>query len=101
MVVNLFFVTLAALAGASVLSVLPAGIVAAFKSCAVPAVFGAMFVSCVIKEPLLAVPGIGIPGLLFASGRPALQHPATLILGAVFGTIAAVRVLYKAGVIKK
>lgn len=100
-VINLFFVTLAAVAGASVLSVLPAGIVSAFKSCAVPAVFGAMFVSCVIKEPLLAVPGIGIPGLLFASGRPALQHPATLILGAVFGTIVTARVLYKAGIIKK
>lgn len=102
-VTNLFFVTLAAIAGATLLAMLPASIANAFKNYTVAAIFGAMFGQFTLKYPLLAVAGLGIPVGLFmggpALGIPFLAQTWFVIVCSVFGTILIGRVLYKQHII--
>lgn len=94
-VVNLFFVTIAAVAGATILNVMPNFVVNAFRMYTVPAIFGAMFFQYGLKYPKLIVFGIGIPFILkfllpFVPG-----YAATLITLA--SVIAISKVIYKNG----
>lgn len=102
-ITNLFFVTLAAVAGAALLAVFPEPVANAFKNYTVAAIFGAVFGQFTMKYPALAVIGIGIPVGLFlgapALGIPFLAQTWVVIVLSVFGTIAAGRVLYKTGLL--
>lgn len=98
-VTNLFFVSLAAIAGAALLGMLPLNIQNAFKAYTVPAIFGAMFGQFGMKTPLLAVFGFGIPMFLLYGapllGLGFLSQAWIVIASAVFGTIFAGRIFYK------
>ena len=102
-ITNLFFTTLAAIAGATLLSMLPVSIANAFKNYTVAAIFGAMFGQFTLKYPQLGIVGLGIPVAL-ALGAPALGIPFlaqtwVLIVASVFGTILVGRIFYKAHII--
>lgn len=103
-VTNLIFVSIAAVSGAAILQMLPPVVADALKIYAVPAIFGAMFGQFVLKYPLIAVFGIGIPVCLYlggpAIGMPVLAKPYVVIASAVFGCIGVGRILYKMGIIK-
>lgn len=103
-VTNLIFVSVAAVAGAAILNVLPGPVADAFKLYAVPAIFGGMFGQFVLKYPHIAIFGIGIPlGLSLGAiylDVPFIGKPYVVIVCAVFGCISIGRVLYKKGIIK-
>lgn len=60
-ITNLFFVTLAAVLGAAILKAVPTIISDAFKTYAVPAIFGAVLMQFGIKYPKLLIFGLGVP----------------------------------------
>lgn len=92
-ITNLFFVTLAAVLGATILNVVPPIIAETFKSYAVPAIFGAVLMQFSMKYPKLLVFGLGIP-LACKLLIPAM--PAFLItLSGLVITIIASKILYK------
>lgn len=103
-VTNLFFVSIAAVAGATILATLPGPMADAFKLYAVPAIFGGMFGQFVLKFPYIAIFGISIPlGLSLGAhslGIPFMGKPYVVIVCAVFGCIAIGRILYKKGLLK-
>jgi hypothetical protein len=103
-VTNLFFVSLAAVAGAYILSLLPLSVQNAFKSYTVPAIFGAIFVQFGMKAPSLILFAIAIPFLMLyaapLAGLPFLATPWLVIVASVFGTILIARILFKLGVLK-
>lgn len=102
-VTNLFFTTLAAVAGATLLAIFPEPIAIAFKQYTVAAIFGAVFGQFTLKYPALAAAGLGIPLLLFiggpAIGLSFLAESWIVIIGSVFGTIGFGRLLYKKGLL--
>lgn len=104
-ITNLFFVSLAAVAGTALLELLPPSVQQAFKLYTVPAIFGAMLGQFGGKAPSLIVFGLAIPFfMLYAAPRMGLAFLATpwlVIIVSVFGTIAIARVLYTKGLIKK
>ena len=60
-ITNLFFVTLAAVLGAAILNAVPPIVSDAFKSYAVPAIFGAVLMQFGIKYPILLIFGLVVP----------------------------------------
>ncbi len=93
-VTNLFFVTLAALAGTALLAAFPPAIALAFKKYTVAAIFGAVFGQFALKYPVLAIPGIAIPLALYWSGIGFFTQTWVVIVMSIFGTIAIGRLLY-------
>jgi hypothetical protein len=103
-VTNLFFVSLAALAGAAILGALPLWLQNIFKTYTVPAIFGAMLGQFGAKIPLLAPIGFGIP-LFLLYGAPLmglgfLSAPWIVIAASVFGAILVARAFFGMGIIK-
>lgn len=102
-VTNLFFVSLAAIAGATLLGMLPLSIQNAFKAYTVPAIFGAMFGQFGMKYPVLAIFAFGIPMFLLYGapmlGFAFLAQAWIVIASAVFGTILMGRLFYKMKII--
>ncbi len=102
-VTNLFFTTLAAVAGTALLAAFPEPIALAFKQYTVAAIFGAVFGQFTLKYPLLAVAGIGIPMAMHLIAHslhiPFLAQSWLLIVASIFGTIAIARVFYKKGLL--
>ncbi|MDD4552143.1 hypothetical protein RBH88_00990 [Aminobacterium sp. MB27-C1] len=102
-VTNLFFTTLAAIAGTALLAVFPEPIAIAFKQYTVAAIFGAVFGQFTLKYPKLAVAGIAIPLLIYIVapkiGLGFLTQTWIVIVASVFGTIAVGRLLYKKGLL--
>lgn len=102
-ITNLFFTTLAAVAGAALLAIFPEPIAIAFKQYTVAAIFGAVFGQFTLKFPKLAIAGIAIPMLLRivgpAIGMPFLTQTWVVIVASVFGTILVGRILYKKGLL--
>ena len=103
-VTNLFFVSLAAVAGTAFLEALPLSIQNAFKSYTVPAIFGAMLAQFGMHFPVLVIFALGIPlFLLYAAplmGLAVLSKAWIAIASAVFGTILIGRVFYKLKIIR-
>lgn len=97
-ITNLFFVSLAAVAGAVLLEALPAEIQSAFKLYTVPAIFGAMLGQFGSKLPSLIPFALAIPFfLLYVApmiGLPFLATGWVVILFSVFGMIAVGRMFY-------
>ncbi|HEY8362342.1 MAG TPA: hypothetical protein VIK77_05600 [Tissierellaceae bacterium] len=93
-VINIIGTTLCAFIGAAVIKILPDVVVSALSTYTAPAIFGAMFGSFAMKNPKLAVFGMGIPvGIRLV----APQTPAyIIIISAVFGTILISRLFYNA-----
>ncbi|MDR3265516.1 MAG: hypothetical protein LBT15_05860 [Synergistaceae bacterium] len=102
-VTNLFFTSLAALAGAAILEILPPAIQNAFKVYTVPAIFGAMMGQFGAKIPVLVPIGLGIPlFLLYVApmiGLGFLAAPWIVIVASVFGTILVSRAFFKKGIV--
>ncbi|GHS93350.1 hypothetical protein AGMMS50276_03550 [Synergistales bacterium] len=98
-VTNLFFVSLAAVAGATILNMLPPALQEAFKSYTVPAIFGAMMGQFGVKCPILVPFCFGIP-LFLLWGAPMLglgflSAAWIVIVASVFGTILIGRIFFK------
>ncbi|MDR1377078.1 MAG: hypothetical protein LBJ22_06175 [Synergistaceae bacterium] len=102
-VTNLFFVSLAAVAGAYILGLLPVFAQNAFKSYTVPAIFGAIFCQFGMKAPILIFFALAIPFLMLyaapLAGLGFFAAPWLVIVASVFGTIAIARVLFKIGML--
>jgi hypothetical protein len=102
-VTNLFFTSLAALAGAAILELLPPAIQNAFKVYTVPAIFGAMMGQFGAKIPVLVPISLGIPlFLLYVApmiGLGFLSAPWIVIVASVFGTILVSRGFFKKGIV--
>ncbi|MDR2175193.1 MAG: hypothetical protein LBO82_04565 [Synergistaceae bacterium] len=100
-VTNLFFVSLAAVAGAYILSLLPPSVQNAFKNYTVPAIFGAVFCQFGMKAPILILFAAAIPFLMLyvapLYGLTFLSAAWLVIVASVFGTIAIARILFKMG----
>lgn len=93
-VTNLIATTLAAFVGAGIVSVLPAMITTGLQSYASAAIFGATFGNFSLKQPKLAIFGIGIPVVLKVL-TAFINIPAWLIIVvSVFGTVAIARLFY-------
>jgi len=103
-VTNLFFVSLAAIAGTTLLGLFPTSIQDAFKSYTVPAIFGAMLGQFSLKAPVLIIFALGIPLFLLhvapTIGLAAFSKPWIVIAASVFGTVGIARVLFKMGILK-
>lgn len=102
-ITNMIFLSIAAIAGGAILSVLPLPIQTAFNYCA-PAIFGAMLGQFAIKMPILLIPALAIPLICFfgitAAGSRFFLNPSNgwvVVVLAVFGTIAFGRFLYVNG----
>lgn len=97
-ITNLFFVSLAAVAGAALLGFFPTAIQEAFKLYTVPSIFGAMIGQFGSKAPSLVPFALAIPFfMLYVApmiGLGFLATPWIVIVASVFGTIAIGRVLY-------
>lgn len=92
-ITNLFFVTLAAVLGAAILAAVPPIISNAFKTYAVPSVFGAVLMQFAIKYPKLVIFGLGVP-ILCKLVFPFIPAFVVTLLGLVI-TIVASKILYK------
>jgi hypothetical protein len=101
---NLFFVSLAAVAGAAILGLLPAAVQEAFRAYTVPAIFGAMMGQFGSKAPLLAIFSFAIPmALLYVApmiGLAFLSAPWIVIVASVFGTVLIARAFFKRGMLR-
>lgn len=93
-VTNLIATTLAAFVGAGIVAVLPEMVKVGLQSYASAAIFGATFGNFSLKQPKLAVFGIGIPVILKVLtafiGIPAWF----IIVASVFGTVGIARLFY-------
>lgn len=90
-ITNLFFVTLAAIVGATIVALLPPVIANAFVKYAAAAIFGGTFGNFAIKYPKVAVFALGIP--LFLASFFTL--PAYILIPvSVFGSILAGRFFF-------
>ncbi|MBQ3300597.1 MAG: hypothetical protein IJH04_00325, partial [Eggerthellaceae bacterium] len=92
-ITNLIATTAAAFVGAAIVSVLPEAINVGLKSYASAAIFGAAFGNFALKNPKLAVFGIGSPIICKLVGT--IPAWITIILS-VFGTVLISRLFYKA-----
>ncbi|MBQ6774348.1 MAG: hypothetical protein IJP48_09850 [Synergistaceae bacterium] len=94
-VTNLIATTLAAFIGAAIVSVLPVMLKVGLQSYASAAIFGATFGNFSLKQPKLAIFGLGIP-LLCKVAQSYIPLQAWLIIVlSVFGTVFIARVFYK------
>jgi len=93
-VTNLIATTLAAFVGSAIVSVLPTVVKVGLQSYASAAIFGATFGNFSLKQPKLAVFGIGIP-IICKVLTAFVGIPAWLIIVlSVFGTVAIARIFY-------
>lgn len=93
-VTNLIATTLAAFVGAGIVAVLPNVVKVGLQSYASAAIFGATFGNFSLKQPKLAVFGIGIP-IVCKVLTAFIGIPAWLIIVlSVFGTVAIARIFY-------
>jgi hypothetical protein len=103
-VTNLFFVSLAAVAGAYILGLLPPAVQDAFKNYTVPAIFGGMFCQFGVKAPSLILFALAIPFLMLyvapLVGLPFLATSWLVIAASVFGTVLIARIFFKMGILK-
>ena len=96
-VTNLIATTCAAFIGAAIVSVLPSVVKVGLQSYASAAIFGATFGNFSLKQPKLAVFGIGIP-FICKILTSYIGIPAWLIIVlSVFGTVAIARIFYARG----
>ena len=94
-VINLLGVTLAALVGNWLIGMFPPFVADAFRKFTAPAIFGAVFGQFAMRQPKLAPFALAIPITMLYFKLPIWS----VILAAVFGTIAISRVFYKAKII--
>lgn len=103
-VTNLFFVSLAAVAGTALLNLLPPAVQDVFKAYTVPAIFGATLGQFGMKAPILIVFALAIPFFILYGapmmGLAFISKPWIAIAASVFGTIAIARVFFKKGLLK-
>lgn len=103
-ITNLFFVSLAAVAGAALLGLLPEWAQNGFKLYTTPAIFGAMLGQFGSKVPILIPVAVIIPFFMLylapLMGLSFLATPWVVIIVAVFGTIGIARAFYAKGIIK-
>ena len=93
-VTNLIATTCAAFVGAAIVSVLPTVIKVGLQSYASAAIFGATFGNFSLKQPKLAIFGIGIPFICkILQSYVGIQAWLIIVLS-VFGTVGIARVLY-------
>lgn len=90
-ITNLIFTTLAAIIGASVVSILPEFIVTGLTKYAAASIFGGTFGNFALKQPKVAIFAIGIPILLKVTINP---QAWVVIVAAVFGSLGFSRLLY-------
>lgn len=93
-ITNLIATTLAAFIGSAIVAVLPAVIKTGLQSYASAAIFGATFGNFALKQPKLAIFGLGIP-VICKILTTWINIPAWLIIVlSVFGTVAIARLFY-------
>ncbi len=92
-ITNLIATTSAALVGSAIVAILPAAINKGLQTYASAAIFGATFGNFALKNPRVAIFGIGIPVIC----KLFLPIPAwVIIVASVFGTVGFARVFYVA-----
>ena len=95
-VTNIIFLTVAVVAGSTLLSFLPESITTAMSSFILPSLFGACFAQMAVKKLKIALYALPIAVILRL-----LKAPGWIcIVGAVFGTILITYAFYKKKVIK-
>jgi len=103
-ITNLFFVSLAAVVGATLLNLLPVTLQNAFRLYTIPAIFGAMLGQFGSKIPVLIIFALVIPFIMLyigpIVGLSFLAVPWFVIVVSIFGTIGVARVFYTKGIIK-
>lgn len=93
-VTNVIATTLAAFVGSAIVAILPNMVKVGLQSYASAAIFGATFGNFALKQPKLAIFGIGIP-IICKVLTAFIGIPAWLIiLLSVFGTVGIARVFY-------
>lgn len=93
-VTNVIATTLAAFVGSAIVAILPNMVKVGLQSYASAAIFGATFGNFALKQPKLAIFGIGIP-IICKVLTAFVGIPAWLIiLLSVFGTVGIARVFY-------
>lgn len=93
-VTNLIATTMAAFVGAAIVSVLPVMVKTGLQSYASAAIFGATFGNFALKQPRLAIFGLGIPVLCkILQSYIGIQAWLIIVLS-VFGTVAIARLFY-------
>ncbi|MBQ7150714.1 MAG: hypothetical protein IJR94_00490 [Synergistaceae bacterium] len=94
-VTNLIATTLAAFIGTAIVAVLPVMIKTGLQTYASAAIFGATFGNFALKQPKLAIFGLGIP-LICKVMQSYIGIQAWLIIVlSVFGTVGIARLFYK------
>ena len=94
-VTNLIATTLAAFIGAAIVSVLPVMLKVGLQSYASAAIFGATFGNFSLKQPKLAIFGLGIPLICKVLQSYIPLQAWLIIVLSVFGTVFIARVFYK------
>lgn len=90
-VTNIIFLTVAVVAGSTLLSFLPAVITQAMADYILPSLFGACFASMAVKKFKIALYALPIALILLGIGAPAWIS----IVASIFGTIIITYFLYK------
>ena len=90
-VTNIIFLTVAVVAGSTLLSFLPEAVTSAMSSFILPSLFGACFASMAVKKFKIALYALPIAIILRLVGVPAW----VCIVGSIFGTILITYGLYK------
>ena len=90
-VTNIIFLTVAVVAGSTLLSFLPEAVTSAMSSFILPSLFGACFASMAVKKYKIALYSLPIAIILRLVGVPAW----VCIVGSIFGTILITYGLYK------
>lgn len=96
-ITNIFFLTIAVLAGASILKVLPEPVKIAFEHYTLPAIFGALYGQFAMQQPKIAL--FALPISLFVLKFTNIPIWMVIII-AIFGNVLISRVLYKKGILK-
>ncbi len=95
-VTNLIATTLAAFIGTAIVSVLPVMVKVGLQTYASAAIFGATFGNFALKQPKLAVFGLGIPLICKVMQSYIGLQAWLIIVLSVFGTVFIARLFYKA-----
>ena len=90
-VTNIIFLTVAVVAGSTLLSFLPEAVTSAMSSFILPSLFGACLASMAVKKFKIALYALPIAIILRLVGVPAW----VCIVGSIFGTILITYGLYK------
>jgi len=95
-VTNIIFLTVAVVAGSTILGMLPESVTSAMSSYILPSLFGACFAQMAVKKLQIALYALPIAVILRL-----IKAPGWLcIVGCIFGTLIITYVLYKKKVIK-